>query len=350
MISLKKYLDANGVSAAEPTHPKGGDPRLTIASAYGSALQAMGSCSLDACPALGDELKRKLETLRESVVTGMPTQAIATTEAKVQASLQEWGRRTATHYRQKTGEVKELLLVMARTAESVGERDQRCAGQINQVTARLKTIASLDDLSEIRSSIEASAADLKNSIDRMAAEGKAALDGLRAEVKAYQGKLEEAEEAASRDGLTGLRNRSYVEGQIDRRIADRSELSVAILDIDEFKSVNDRHGHLAGDELLRQFATELKSACRSTDLIGRWGGDEFIVLLNCGWSEAEAQIERLKKWVCGNYVLEGKSGPQKLNISASIGLAELKQGQDLKALLAAADAEMYKRKASQRNR
>jgi len=246
--------------------------------------------------------------------------------------------------------VKELLLVMARTAESVGERDQRCAGQINQVTARLKTIASLDDLSEIRSSIEASAADLKNPIDRMAAEGKAALDGLRAEVKAYQGKLEEAEEAASRDGLTGLRNRSYVEGQIDRRIADRSELSVAILDIDEFKSVNDRHGHLAGAELLRQFAPELKSACRSTDLIGRWGGDEFIVLLNCGWSEAEAQIERLKKWVCGNYVLEGKSGPDKLNISASIGLAELKQGQDLKALLAAADAEMYKRKASQRNR
>ena len=62
--------------------------------------------------------------------------------------------RTARHYQQKTGEVKELLIVMARTAESVGERDQRCAGQINEVTARLEKIASLDDLSEIRASIE----------------------------------------------------------------------------------------------------------------------------------------------------------------------------------------------------
>ena len=341
MISLKKYLDSSG-AAAMPSLP--GDTAVlpAVIAAYGSALVAMGSSSLDACPALGDDLKRKLDRIREELSEQTPAPAIRATDTEVQQSLQAWGMQTASHYRQKTGEVRELLLLMARTAESVGERDQRCAGQINQVTARLKTIASLEDLSEIRSSIEASAADLKTSIDRMAAEGKAALSELRAEVTVYQAKLEEAEEAASRDGLTRLRNRACVEGQIERRIAEAALFCVAILDIDEFKSVNDQHGHLAGDELLRQFAAELKSACRSTDVIGRWGGDEFIVLLNCGWAEAEAQIERLKKWVCGNYSLETKAGPRKLNIRASIGLAEHKRGQDLKALLATADAEMYK--------
>ncbi len=93
-------------------------------------------------------------------------------ERSVQEQLQDWGQRTARHYLEKTGEVKELLLVLARTAESVGERDQRCAQQLNEVTARLNQIARLDDLTMIRASIVKSASELKCSIDRMAAEGK----------------------------------------------------------------------------------------------------------------------------------------------------------------------------------
>ena len=72
--------------------------------------------------------------------------------------------------------MKELLLVMARTAESASARDQRCAGQMSEVTEGLKAIASLEDLTEIRASIEKSATELKTSIDRMTAEGKAVLD------------------------------------------------------------------------------------------------------------------------------------------------------------------------------
>jgi hypothetical protein len=127
--------------------------------------------------------------------------------------LQDWGKRTANYHRRQTGEVKELLIVMVRTAESLGERDLRCAGQINEVTTRLGTIASLEDLTQIRSSIVKSAAELKTSIDRMMAESKAAVDELRAQVSTYQVRLEEAEQIASRDALTGLGSRLWVEGE-----------------------------------------------------------------------------------------------------------------------------------------
>jgi diguanylate cyclase (GGDEF)-like protein len=253
------------------------------------------------------------------------------------------------HYRQKTAEVKDLLIVMARTAESVGARDQRCAGQISEVTARLKTIASLEDLTQIRSSIEKSAAELKTSVDRMAAEGKQAIAALRAEVSSYQTKLEEAEELASKDALTGMRNRCWVESEIERRIAAGGPLSVAIVDIDDFKRVNDEHGHLVGDELLRQFAGELKSACRSTDVNGRWGGDEFILVLGARLAEAETQIERLRAWVCGSYPVVSRKGPMKLKLEASIGLAEHKPGERMNDLLARADAAMYARKDAARS-
>jgi diguanylate cyclase (GGDEF)-like protein len=182
----------------------------------------------------------------------------------------------------------------------------------------------------------------------MAAEGKAAVADLRAQVSGYQARLEEAEQIASRDALTGLGNRHWVEGNIERRCSAGAPFCVAILDIDGFKRVNDEHGHLVGDELLKQFATELQSACRTTDMPGRWGGDEFILLLDCDKSKAKAKIDRLREWVCGNYTVQVRSGPIKLRVDASIGLAEHLPMETMKGLLARADAEMYRQKAASR--
>jgi len=356
MISLKKYLDSSQTEpdAVHNTVPHrgkedGGILSLAVA-AYRSALREMGTCSVEACPALGQGLKQSLAEIEEKLSIDASHATFDAAQAATAEQLKEWGRSTAGHYRKKTNEVKALLLVMARTAESVGERDQRCAGQISEVTTRLETIASLEDLTEIRSSIERSAADLKTSLDRMAAEGKQAIAELRAEVTSYQTKLEEAEELASKDALTGLRNRSWAEHQIEQRIAAGAALSVAIVDIDEFKRVNDEHGHLVGDELLRQFAGELRSASRSTDVLGRWGGDEFILVLNATLQEAEAQIDRLRVWVCGSYQVQARSGPMKLKVEASIGLAVHAPGETMKDLLGRADAAMYACKSASRTR
>jgi diguanylate cyclase (GGDEF)-like protein len=347
MISLKKYLDSTQNAAQEMRAP---EPRRSVSeagiftlavNAYRSALREMGNCSVEACPALGQGLKQSLGKVEEKLAVDSSRGTLEASERAAREQLLDWGQRTAGHYRQKTAEVKEMLIVMARMAESVGERDQRCAGQISEVTTRLRTIASLEDLTEIRSSIERSAADLKTSMDRMAEEGKQAIAALRAEVTIYQSKLEEAEELASKDALTGLRNRAWVECQIEKRVAAGGAFSVAMVDIDNFKYVNDEQGHLVGDELLQQFARELKSAGRSTDLIGRWGGDEFILVLDAGLGEAEAQIERLRLWVCGNYDVKARSGPLKLKMEASIGLAEQRQGETMRDLLARADAAMY---------
>lgn len=344
MISLKKYLDSDPSDLPKVIRQ---DPREVLPAAikaYRSALVEMGSCSTDACPSLGSDLKRELGRLEVGLGNLLNREQVETTEKSVQDQLQDWGRRTAAHYRQTTSEVKDLLLVMARAAEAVGERDQRCAGQLNNVTTRLERIATLEDLAEIRASIEQSATELKSSLDRMAAEGKAAVEQLRAEVSIYQAKLEIAEETASRDALTGLRNRAWMEAQIERRLARNTPLTLAIVDIDGFKAVNDEHGHLVGDELLRMFGGELQSASRSTDLIGRWGGDEFILAIDCSLEEAKTQIDRLRAWACGAYKIGGGVAPVEATIEASIGLAERVPPETLAELLARADADMYKHK------
>ncbi len=348
MISLKRYLDSTQTDSAARTEIGERELLALVFDAYGSALLEMGGCSLHACPGLGDSLKRDLVEIKSGLCAGMSPESLAATDGSVRESLRGWGHAAARHYQQKACEVKEMLLAMARTAESVGARDQRCAGQMTDVTERLKAIASLEDLSQIRASIEKSAAELKSSIERMTAEGKAVLDQLRQQVADYQAKLEEAEEIASRDALTGLGSRLFVEGQIEKRLATGKPFCVALVDIDHFKKVNDDYGHLVGDELLKQFGAELRSACRATDVIGRWGGDEFLLLFDATLAEAEAQTERLRKWVCGNYTVQGKPGSVKVRVDASIGLAAHACGETVKALVDRADAAMYEQKAGSR--
>lgn len=350
MISLKKYLDASAGDYKTEAAEQQGDLLTRALDAYGSALLEMGHCSMDACPGMGDGLRQNLGELSAALSAEMSCAALAASEASAREQLRSWGHGTARHYQQKAREVKEMLLMMARTAEAVSARDECCAGQMSDVTERLKAIASLDDLTEIRASIEKSAAELKTSIERMTEEGKAVLDQLREQVASYQTKLEEAEEIASRDALTGLSSRLYVEGQMEKRMSAQAPFCVAMIDIDGFKKVNDEHGHVTGDELLKQFGAELRSACRTTDVIGRWGGDEFVLLLDCGLAEAEAQTERLRKWICGNYTVQGGAGAMKLRVEASMGLAAHAAGEEMKELLARADAAMYEQKAVARAR
>jgi diguanylate cyclase (GGDEF)-like protein len=353
MISIRKYLDGVGSDVTAPVpqtlRPVPGQILLTATiGSYCSTLREVARCSVEVCPAHGQQLNDGLGKVVEELAHAKSAEAMASVEESARIQVRDWGHRTARHYQQKAAEVKDILLAMARTAESVGESDQLCAQQIDAVTTQLRNIANLDDLTQIRTSIQRSAADLKSSIERMTAEGKAALEHLRTEVSSYQAKLEEAEKIAWRDALTHLGNRLWVEGQIEARIAAGSPFCVSILDIDQFKRVNDEHGHMVGDQLLKQFAAELRSASRSTDVIGRWGGDEFIVVMNCGLAEAEAQIDRVSKWVCGNYTLSGGATQVRLLVHASIGVAESSPAETMTQLIDRADASMYRHKAASR--
>jgi diguanylate cyclase (GGDEF)-like protein len=119
-----------------------------------------------------------------------------------------------------------------------------------------------------------------------------------------------------------------------------------MVDLNRLKLVNDQHGHLAGDTLLQQFAQELRSSSRSSDPVGRWGGDEFVVVMDGDANGARAQVGRLKKWVFGEYTVRpGKGSAEvKVKVDASVGLAQWQPGETMKSVVERADAEMYKQK------
>jgi diguanylate cyclase (GGDEF)-like protein len=351
VISLKKYLDLDPSELKK--HIDEADPVELFSStldSYRSTLAVIGACCVQVCPSLGRDLQLSLARISERLSKKITPPAVKEIEQRVEEQLQQWGGRSAEYFKNKTSEVKEILIVLARTAESAADRDQRHSGQFIEFTTRLESIADLEDLTQIRSSILQSANELKICVDKMAKDNRDSVAQLRSQVTVYQTKLEEVEQRTSRDAVTGLDTRRSIEAKIERRIAEKQTFCLVMFDLNGFKQVNDTHGHLAGDDLLKQFATEMRSASRATDIIGRWGGDEFVVILDCRFNEAQTHLERMQKWVFGDYEIQSSAGSTKVQMSASVGLTECLKGETLKDLIGRADAAMYQEKAKNKKK
>ena len=157
-------------------------------------------------------------------------------------------------------------------------------------------------------------------------------------------------EQATHDGLTGLLNRASIleklDDELSRAVRDRRPVSVLMIDLDHFKAVNDTHGHLAGDTVLQEASARLKSAARRYDSVGRYGGEEFLIVLpGCEAGAANLQAVRLRDAIAG---VPFCADSLRLDMTCSIGLAcstDCAPG----VLIREADEALYEAKARGRN-
>lgn len=173
---------------------------------------------------------------------------------------------------------------------------------------------------------------------------KLALDHLTVE-------LQETRQQLHEDALTGAQNRRAMDAilarEVARSIRTGSRLSVAMIDIDHFKRVNDKHGHDAGDKLLLHITMIAKSVLRDADVLVRYGGEEFLIILpDSDTKGAEFVLARLKQVISKSpLIYESK----KINITFSGGIAQLKIGENGQALVLRADTALYAAKHAGRD-
>jgi diguanylate cyclase (GGDEF)-like protein len=163
---------------------------------------------------------------------------------------------------------------------------------------------------------------------------------------------QQMEYLALHDGLTGLLNRralhEHAEAELSRAARSATPFSLILLDVDHFKSINDQYGHAAGDAALRLVANTLTQQVRAYDAVGRWGGEEFLILLpNTALAEARAAAERIREAIEAARLPLVEGGGVRL--TASLGVAMLADHQSLHELTQQADAALYRAKQAGRN-
>ena len=157
------------------------------------------------------------------------------------------------------------------------------------------------------------------------------------------------------DGLTGLHNRRYMESHVSTLVeqaASRGKpLTVLVLDIDYFKSVNDTYGHDAGDDVLREFSVRLKKSIRGIDLACRYGGEEFVVVMpDTDLAVATVVAERVRRGIATE-AFPISQGQKAIEVTISIGISSLTKVTDTAAdILKRADQALYRAKRDGRNR
>jgi diguanylate cyclase (GGDEF)-like protein len=149
---------------------------------------------------------------------------------------------------------------------------------------------------------------------------------------------------ASQDSLTGLENRRSVDAHLELRAKRQTPFSLIYIDLNGFKRINDTYGHQAGDDLLKQVGGRLRMAFRAADVVGRWGGDEFVALVEAGLADAQIYISRITESFSKEFVLSSGDTEQRVSLSAAVGFATWRPGETVAATLQRADAEMYEQK------
>ncbi len=169
--------------------------------------------------------------------------------------------------------------------------------------------------------------------------------------KALAERLEQLQKLAFFDALTGIGNRRYAETTLETRMAELNRygwrFGILMVDIDNFKAFNDRHGHGVGDRVLRMVANTLMHSLRTFDAVARWGGEEFLcVLANVDREQCEQTAERLRRLVEESGLVEGG---RPLRVTVSVGAALARPGDTEEAVIKRADDMLYRSKGAGRN-
>lgn len=243
--------------------------------------------------------------------------------------------------------VRAIVQVVAEVSAGLAISVEQFDTDSTRTLANLDQIQNPDDLAQMLRTVTSSAMSLKQVIDATQSE----LKETRQRLNVVSTALEQSQTLARTDPLTGFGNRRAMTELICREIArshrSKEPFSVAILDLDHFKKVNDEHGHNVGDQALVHAAKVVKSSIRETDEICRYGGEEFVVTLPGASAEGTRFVIDRMRGLMERTPLVLKKGELVLRFSA--GVAELKLTEDAEALLKRADQALYEAKAAGRN-
>jgi diguanylate cyclase len=332
------------------------DPAIQIAWLIDQVLEVVTE-NLSDEDADGVSFRSKLESLRREILNNEKGEVSKLTAATTLDLCSGQFKKTQSKRMERDAYFAEIILFLRNALANLTGDTQTFHSDLMGTTDRIRELIKIDNIRELRMRVAEEVNQLKTMVSEKQIHYKTQIAQLSEKISVLQQKLEEAKAEASIDGLTGVANRRNFDFTIQRWVIgyekNESPFAVAIIDLDNFKQINDTRGHQIGDQVLAETAAVLGKNIRGDDFLARYGGEEFVVLVaGLRLTESERRFSDLlkqietRKFVCH----KAESEESVISITASCGIAEYAFGENARDLISRADEALYEAKRAGKNR
>jgi len=334
MISLKRHLDdIQGRLIAE------------LETSYKSALEDIE----ENVPAISEQLvthfRKRIRELRAQFERPTAVDVLTESRRKLKEELRSFAAQADRILDNKDKQFREILRSFADATTTLAKQSTISHRRLIGFTRSLDAMIGLQDLAEMRRRMVKEVAELKQAVAEIHDASQESVTQLHSQLRQFQEKLARTEKIAQTDELTGLYNRRFAERALRSAVSAGVPFSIVLVDLNGFKGINDRWGHPAGDAVLMQFAGRIGSAVRTGDLVCRWGGYEFLVLLPaCSLPQASLRSQEVSRACEGEYRIAVTDRQITLLLRAALGVAAWSIGEPIETLIQRADQALYKHK------
>lgn len=331
------------MSSPEPQSepPRDASPDTAL-DCYLAAILDIAETVAGLCGDIGSSCHDQLLRLRSRVAFHPSVQTLEESRNALHSELIDFSGKARQYNNVLAEDVAKTLALLAQSESAVAVRNEKYIERLARFVEQMEQVARSGD----RALAAGQAVELRGLVESMEQDGRDANAQLRAKLAEFQDKLREVEFLASIDPLTGIPNRREFNRQLESRVAANREFCILLFDLNTFQRVNYDYGHLCGDEILKQLGNRLSTHVRPRDFVCRWGGDEFVVIIECQLPIAQSRAEEIATLLGGVYKVALEGREIDVHVGVSVGVVERMPGQTAEQIFHRADEAMYAQKRS----
>ena len=312
--------------------------------------------SLDLTEIDADRFKECMDTLAGHFLGDEKPSRLQSILADYKDIILAYIEREKGYLRDREGEFKNIIAVLTTGLTTLTEENQEFNTSMYERSVNLEKITYLDDIRKMKEELRREVEHLKDNVRDKQRRDTQRLHTLSQEVKTLRIDVEQAQHASLTDGLTGAYNRlafdRHIQKLVRRHTISPISCALLLLDIDNFKQVNDQYGHPVGDRVLMALVQRCRTLIRQDDLLARYGGEEFVVVLHgASLRQGLKKARALCKEVAGvRYAIDEQHPHETIAFTVSIGVSALQPGDTAEDVIKRADQALYAAKHQGKNR